>query len=158
VPIGLDERVALVLSRAGGDLLIDVEAPFHDDPMPAGSPGPTDGLWNHEVVELFIVGADARYVEVELSPHGHHLVLQLHGVRTPTASLLPLDYSAVIDGGRWRGRARLDARVIPPGPHAINAFAIHGAGNGRRYLAATAVPGPEPDFHRLHLFPTVVLP
>ena len=38
-----------------------------------------------------------------------------------------------------------------------NAFAIHGVGPQRRYLACTPVPGPQPDFHRLEVFPAVDL-
>ncbi|MDA8018825.1 MAG: hypothetical protein MPN21_15395 [Thermoanaerobaculia bacterium] len=67
-------------------LLVFVDAPFHDDPQPPGPPGPTPALWNYEVVELFIAEtcddpSSVRYLEVELSPHGHHLVLRLEGVR-----------------------------------------------------------------------------
>ena len=91
------------------DLLhLTVEAPFYGDPPPPGPPGPCWGLWNHEVVELFLLGDDDRYLEIELSPHGHHLVLVLHGERNPIQRELPLDYAArIIAPGRWLGEARL---------------------------------------------------
>jgi hypothetical protein len=37
-----------------------------------------------------------RYIEIELGPHGHHLVLLLDGVRNAVAKLLPIKYNAAI--------------------------------------------------------------
>jgi len=50
------------------------------------------------------------------------------------------------------------ARAIPSSPRTPNAFAIHGIGDERRFLAWVPVPGSAPDFHRLHHFPHVELP
>lgn len=38
-------------------LNINVMCPFFDDPPPAGEPGPTDKLWEHEVAEAFFLAA-----------------------------------------------------------------------------------------------------
>jgi len=130
-----------------------VDAPFHGDPPPAAAPGPVDRLWDYEVVELFLLGEDERYLEIELGPGGHHLVLALAGRRELVASGLPLDFAAHIDGARWSGRASLPLHRLPPGLRAANAYAIHGTGPARRHLAAHPVPGPLPDFHRLDAFP-----
>ena len=152
----------LTLSAEPLGLRIDVDAPFHDDPAPPGPAGPSWGLWDYEVVELFILGLDDRYTEIELGPHGHHLVLQLHGARNTITRELPLDFSARIhrgaDGDRWTGTARIDRALLPLAPHRLNAYAIHGGGGARRYLARTPVPGPGPDFHRLQYFPAITLP
>ena len=158
VPVGSGERVVITLSADPDSLRIAVEAPLHGDPPPPGPPGPCWALWEHEVVELFIVGADDHYTEVELSPHGHHLLLRLKGTRQITERMLPLHFHAHISGLRWSGVAALPWRLIPPAPRRINAFAIHGVGEQRRYLAATPVPGPAPDFHRLECFPVLPLP
>lgn len=152
--------------RLAGDdqaLRIEVDGPYHGDPPPPGPPGPTERLWEHEVVELFVVGhagtdGAVPYTEIELSPHGHHLVLRLLGVRQVVARELPLDFEATIEGARWRGLARLDRAFLPPGPHRVNAFALHGQGAHRRYLAWTPVGGREPDFHRIERFPSFTLP
>lgn len=147
-PVGPDEAAQLRLRRDRDVLVVDVDAPFHGDPAPAGAPGPFEGLWEHEVVELFLGGSGDAYLEVELGPHGHHLVLRLSDVRCATERALPLDYRAERSGARWRGRARLPTAWLPRGPLRGNAYAIHGPANARRYLAAHAVPGPAPDFHQ----------
>ena len=157
IPIGDDERVRWVLQRMDDELEIVVQAPYHGDPPPPGEPGPTDALWEHEVVEVFLTGLapagrPVPYLEIELSPHGHHLVLDLHGVRNPVRTGLDIDYQATITGDRWRGEARIPWRYLPARLNRFNCYAIHGAGAARRYLAMAPVPGPQPDFHRLELF------
>jgi hypothetical protein len=154
-PAATGEVVNLSLSRAGEQLHLELDAPFHGDPEPPAPPGPTPGLWNHEVVELFLVGADQRYLEIEIGPGGHHWVLQHHGVRRPVAEGLELELSVVMQGRRWKARAAFPRSWLPAGLHAANAFAIHGEGAGRRYLAAHPLPGAGPDFHRLELFPSL---
>lgn len=126
-----------------------VDAPHYGDPLPPQSPaGPTDGLWNFEVVEVFVAGSDERYTEIEMSPSGHHLVLQLDGIRTPVATCIPIEFRAQIDGERWRGVARIDRALLPPQPWRVNATSIHGSGADRRYLSMVPLPGSAPDFHQ----------
>lgn len=145
------ECVQIFAEISGSELVLQIDAPFHGDPPPAGPPGPTEGLWNHEVVELFIAGegtSPVRYLEIELGPHGHHLGLQLVGVRNVVERGLPIRFQARIAGDRWTGEARLPLAWLPPAPHRVNAYAIHGVGEARRYLALAAVPGERPDFHQ----------
>ena len=151
-PIPESERVSVSTQIADRGLRIRVEAPFHGDPRPAAPPGSTDALWEHEVVELFVGGADQHYLEVELGPHGHFLVLVLRGVRNVTQFGLPIEYEACVEGERWQGIATVPTDHIPAAPHRINAYAIHGRGAARRYLAWQPVPGDKPDFHRLNCF------
>jgi len=151
------EVVSLDVRLRGDWLEILIDAPWHGDPAPEGPPGPRPALWNHEVVELFVVGPGERYLELEFGPHGHHLALRLEGVRNPVQSAMPLEYGARCDGARWRGEARVPAAWLPSAPHTANAYAIHGVGPARRYLAHTPVPGPAPDFHRLAFFQAVDL-
>jgi hypothetical protein len=136
----------------GAALAVEVEAPDHSDAPPPGPPGPTPRLWEHEVVELFLLGDAERYLEIELGPHGHHLVLSLHGRRRVEQQGLAIEYEARREGGRWGGRARVPRIWLPPGLARCNAYAIHGEGAARRHLAAFPVPGAEPDFHRLERF------
>ncbi len=150
-PARPDEVVTLRLSRLADLVVVEVDAPFHGDPLPPGRPGRCDGLWDHEVVEVFFLGAGERYLEVELGPHGHFLALQLEGVRAVRDDRLDLVYEARVEGDRWFGRAEVPAAWLPTGLARFNAYAIHGAAP-RRFLALHPVPGPAPDFHRLDRF------
>lgn len=168
VPVGDDEAVALTLSLDGDALVVDVDAPYHGDPPPDGPPGPRWGLWEHEAVELFVAGPDAcasppAYTEIELGPHGHHLVLQLVGVRSPVAKELPIELVAKVLDGRWTARARVPLALLPVGAPesdaplagaawSINATAVHGPPDARRYLTWAPLGGPKPDFHQLARF------
>ena len=127
-PIPSGHAVHMRLDVDGDSLMIQIDAPFYADPPPPTPAGPTDGLWEFEVVEVFIGGSSSNYLEVELGPHGHHLVLQLADIRSPTATCLPITYTASITGDRWRGTARLPTAWLPAGPHRINATAISGVG------------------------------
>lgn len=144
------EAVRLQVACDARALRLEVDAPLHSDPPPQAPPGATPGLWNHEVVELFVAGpgTPVPYLEIELGPYGHHLVLQLRGVRQPVASELPAELVVERFGSRWRGRLSLDASLLPPRPWRCNAYAIHGVGAGRRYLAWRPLPGSAPDFHQ----------
>jgi 3-methyladenine DNA glycosylase AlkD len=148
-----DEHVRVRVSEITGAMRVWVDAPFHGDPPPAAPSGPTWALWDHEVVELFVLGPDDHYAELELGPHGHHLLLRLEGRRNIVDKLLPVRFSASIADGRWVGEAEIPASVLPPRPWRVNSFAIHGV--DRRYLTHTPLPGDKPDFHRLSLFAAV---
>lgn len=151
--VGPDEAVRLWIARAGGDWCIRFDAPFHGDPAPEAPAGAFDGLWDYEVVELFVVGHDGAYTEVEWGPHGHHLVLRLDAPRVVRDRALPVTYMCSVGSGRWRGDLLVPGAWMPERPVAFNAFAIHGVGASRRYLAASAVPGERPDFHQPARFP-----
>lgn len=158
---------ALVRVEWRGAVVIEVEAPFAGDAAPSAPKGRTDRLWEHEVVEVFLASeaaAAARYLEIELGPHGHWLGLGLDGYRCRVADDVAVAHVATIESaaGRWRGRAVIAAdevrRVMGPGWRvgALNAYAIRGA--ARRHDAAFPAPRavyPGPDFHRLEHFAVV---
>jgi len=154
LPIGAGEGSAVRFSEAtGGGLLLEIEAPFHGDPAPAAFPGPTDRLYDYEVVEIFVRGDDPElYTEVELSPHGHHFVLRFDGVRNAALRAAQIPYAARVEAGHWRGVAYLPTALTPAGELHANAYAVHGPPGQRRYLAAHPVPGERPDFHQPDLF------
>lgn len=164
-PLATEECTRVRLRSSPTDLWIQVDAPFYGDPPPPAPPGATDQLWNFEVVEVFLVEAASleggrvpRYAEIELSPHGHFLVLRLEGVRNPVTRVEVLEYEASRPDSpgrdsRWQGQARLPWNLLPKGPYRVNAFALHGLGEERQYLAHSPVPGGAPDFHRLGSFP-----
>ncbi|MCO4748130.1 MAG: hypothetical protein KC912_25270 [Proteobacteria bacterium] len=141
------EQASVRLYLRPDALIVEVSAPFHRDPKPSAPVGPTWKLWEHEVVELFLVGENDRYTEIELGPHGHHLVLRLEGERNIVEQQLPIGFATRIDGTRWTGVARIPLAHLPARPWRGNAFAIHGVGGQRRYLVATALGTAQPDFH-----------
>ena len=153
------ERAELRLSWEEAHLRVDVDAPYAGDPAPTTPIGPTPGLWEHEVVELFVVLENGRYVELELSPHGHHLLLTLSGVRTVDQQGLPVEWSPHLDAatGRWTGTARVARTLFPSRPVRCNAFRIAGVGAGRRYQVMAPLPGERPDFHQPDHFPPWML-
>ncbi|CAG7836504.1 unnamed protein product [Allacma fusca] len=142
---------------------IDIKAPFYDDPAPSGNPGRFDGLWDYEVVEVFILGNDDKYVELEFGPHGHYLVYQLEGYRNTTSTTQELHgYSTVINKTEkvWHARAFIAEDQLPEGDHSFNAYAIHGVGKDRVYMAL--YPNLDesytsPDFHVLEPFEPIDL-
>lgn len=156
-PVSLREEATLSLDWDDAQAELRVEAPFHGDPPPLGPPGSRPGLWEYEVVELFLVGQDEQYLEIEIGPHGHHLVLEFHGYRHVKRDGLPLALEVQREGNRWRATAGFPVAWLPSGLLAANAFAIHGEGPARRFLAASALPGAAPDFHQIARFPPLVL-
>jgi hypothetical protein len=145
LPPGGRTRVHLDLESDA--LRIDVDAPFAGDPPPVGF-GSVSGLWEHEVVEVFVFGHDETYTEIELGPHGHWLVLRFDGVRRRVDDGHEIQLTATIHGDRWRGAAWIHVGLLPERPARCNAFRISGREPNRRYEAAEPVPGERPDFHR----------
>jgi len=142
------ETVSLVFSVNQQELDIQINAPFHGDPSPSLPAGELDGLWNYEVVELFLLGNAGHYLEIELGPHGHYLIYHLSGVRQIVKTLSPTRYETCFTGSNWQGTLTLsfDPLILPFSR--ANAYAIHGTGDKRRYLASFPVPGVTPDFHQ----------
>ena len=162
-PLPVEEQAKLDLSATAEYLEIQLEAPFHGDPAPKTPVGSTDQLWEYEVVEIFIAGSPTEngpipYLEIELSPHGHYLILKLEGIRQITERAHPTSYRATILGDQFHGKVQLPWSLLPPPPHRINAYRIHGQGPRRRYLAMVPVPGDQPDFHQPAYFMPVALP
>src|SRR5688500_8859238 len=109
-PLAPAQHATLALRLVQRALLVTIDAPYYGDPAPAGPPGSTPRLWEHEVVDLFVAGpgpADAvPYTELELSPCGHYLVLQLAGARRIVSEGMAVRTRCRIEGKRWRGLDR----------------------------------------------------
>ncbi|XP_076995709.1 UPF0462 protein C4orf33 homolog [Tamandua tetradactyla] len=156
----LHRPVTIAFRPGTHGLLMEVNAPFFDDPpAPPGPAGqPFNGLWEYEVVESFLLNSKTKqYLEVELCPHGQHLVLLLSNGNA-FAKELSLQFEANITGNQWNGTAVLPWEYFPPGIDKMNSYAIHGSGIGRIYEALYSIPLEEiedeqgPNFHRLEYF------
>ena len=147
------ERVDISIEEHQKRLLINIDAPFHHDPPPPVPPQSLWGLWEYEVVEVFLVGSDGQYLEAEFSPHGHHLLLWLSSPRQVTHKHLPVDFEVTHTQNRWKGRAYIDLDQIPNPVQRCNFFAIHGLDKHRRYLCYSPLNTVKPDFHQPDRFP-----
>ncbi|GMS96406.1 hypothetical protein PENTCL1PPCAC_18581, partial [Pristionchus entomophagus] len=135
-----------------------VTAPFFDDPAPDELPGICPGLWNHEVFEIFLANAKGQYVEVEVGPHGHWLVLLHDGQRKcfNNGEELELNVQNTWVGSTWQCCFEIPLAYLPGGVSKMNAYHIHGPPEERVYKAFSPVTDGtygEPDFHRLQFFP-----
>jgi len=142
-------------SSDGQSIQLMVTAPFFNDPTnPEGAPGqPFLGLWEYEVVELFLANDENQYVEIELCPWGQHLVLLLNGTRNAIRHSLPLQFTVENrNADEWRGRAVIPLDYLPPRVTKMNAYAIHGSDSRRVYEALYPTPTglfADPDLYSL---------
>ncbi|MEM1024618.1 MAG: hypothetical protein AAF627_02845 [Myxococcota bacterium] len=143
-----------LLRRQDDGLFGRVEAPYHGDPAP--SDREVTCLWEFEVAELFLGGADGRYTELELSPHGLHLLLAFSAPRVrstaaPEEALQELVTARSQD--RWSAHFLLPWAWVPLDWDRACSFGLHGRGEQRQYLLAAPMPGEHPDFHQPAYFP-----
>ncbi len=157
-PASPAQRAWVEWSASDGALHVAAGMPHqHPARIPDAPPGArVDGLWEFDVVECFFVGADGRYVELELGAGGHHLALAFASPRTPAddAPTPALEIVWTRDAARWRSQCVLPRDWLPEPIVAANAFAI----GGGAFLAHHPTGGPRPDFHRPHAYPAVRIP
>eukprot|EP00045_Choanoeca_perplexa_P023109 m.12344 g.12344 ORF g.12344 m.12344 type:complete len:219 (-) comp9931_c0_seq1:408-1064(-) len=168
-------NLRLTVDKAKQSLSLHIDAPWYNDPLPEQPVGSTSHLWEYEVVEAFFLGQDDEYLEVEVGPQGHYLVLKLHGTRNMVQDHLPLHVETTTDVktrmcvgptvvsrsqltlilDRWQGTAEIPFNMLPPAVDRWNAYAINGLDEDRVYKALHAAEEGaflQPDFHRLELF------
>ena len=135
------------------EILLEIDAPYYDDPTPKSSSKSVWGLWEYEVVEVFFVGEDGQYLEAEFGPHGHHLLLWLNAPRTVAKKHLPVQFTAKIHNRRWQGTAKISRSILPSKIQKWNLFSIHGVGPQRQYQCMFPLQTSQPDFHQPQRFP-----
>jgi hypothetical protein len=120
--------------------------------IPAAPPGTrVANLWEYDVVECFLVGADGGYLEVELGAGGHFLVLAFSAPRRLVEDHAGTEPALAFERGEegWRSTLVLPWSLVPRGLRALDAFAIAGGA----FLAYHPVPGDAPDFHQPAAYP-----
>lgn len=155
-----DERLhaEVWITKTGTGLNIRVHAPILDDQRVPNAPVDSrfDGLWEYDVVELFFVGADGTYTEVEIGAGGHYLVLAFDQIRHRSNDFAGRDFEHRHGGatpGTWQTQMTIPWDVLPASISRMNAFVIAGGA----HLALSPVPGTEPDFHQPAAFPEAQL-
>jgi len=151
-----DERLhaEVWITKKEAGLNVRVHATILDGQKIPNAPVDTrfDGLWDYDVVELFFVGADGKYTEVEVGAGGHYLVLAFDDVRIRANDFAGREFDHRHGGstpGTWQTQMTIPWDVLPSTITRMNAFAIMGG----THLALSAVPGSAPDFHQPATFP-----
>lgn len=173
-------KISFVINATTGDIVLEVDAPYFNDPPPPGEPGKCLKVYDYEVVEVFIAAYPSDddesaqyspYLEVQIGPHGHYnLVFFLQEAdfknmdtsieldRPPTAKINPKT-------GRWTAEIAIPSFFLPEPvcgddlsiTWMMNAYAMHGQGEQREHIAYSPVPGSKPNFHQLRHFCPLVL-
>lgn len=144
--VELSQNKEGIIVRVHAPMLLEQTIPD----APIGSR--VEGLWNFDVVELFLVGAGHQYLELELGAGGHFLILGFDSVRRRSnsyESLHPVVRFEKTAEKHWVSEVTLPWKIIPENLRALNAFAIMTG----QFLAYEALPGTEPDFHQPDFFP-----
>lgn len=113
-----------------------------------------EGLWHKDVAELFLMGPDGRYQELNLSPRGAWWCAVFSGYRQREKAWAPpgVEVAGGRDDGRWWAELSIplsDLEVLPPGGLSqarLNVAAILGP-ERPEYLSFGHHQGGEPDFH-----------
>ena len=155
-----DDRLwaQLNLSKQTEGLRVCVKAPMiHEQRVPDAPMGSrVEKLWEHDVVELFLVGPGHQYLELELGAGGHWLLLSFDSIRHRRDSFetfKPIVKFKKTSEKSWTSEIIIPWKMIPENLRALNVFAIMAG----QFMAMSPVPGDEPDFHQPDLFPQATL-
>lgn len=149
-------QVGISTTREG--LQVQVQAPMlHEQRVPDAPTGSrVDGLWEYDVVELFLVGPGHQYLEIELGAGGHFLILGFDSVRhreNSYESFEPILRFERTGEKMWRSSLVIPWKMVPENLRGINAFAIMSG----QHLSFAPIPGKEPDFHQPDTYPQATL-
>lgn len=155
-PAGTGGRVQVSLDA--GLLALSWELGLPGPPrVPPADPGWVDGLWEFDVIELFVAGGrEGPYLELEVGPGGHWLALAFDGPRTGRREIRDLEpeLRGQVRPGRWRGRAAVPRPMVErhAGPlpwRGLVAAVVGGPeSQGPAALCWPALPGDVADFHQ----------
>ena len=163
------------LEHTTNGVAFDVRAPWWQNLAPEGPPRSVWGLWNFEVVEIFIVGDGGRYLELEINPYGHYLMLMLSAPRKiEQKQMSPKQMHCVRASGgsdlnarqaSWSATGLISADDLPV-PYRdqemvpywrVNSFWCFSNHAQRYHCCAYPLPGEQPNFHQPQYFPRWVL-
>lgn len=120
-----------------------------------------DGLWNFDVVELFVQkqNSDNHYLELEVSPLGQKLALLIKKPREDFGPVIPQgsDITAEITDSGFEATFKILISDIPGDGDLIlgNAHACLGSGDRCHFSLFDGAKG-KPDFHRPDFFQNLV--
>lgn len=160
-PAGHGGRAAL--NTDAGLLCLSWDLALPGEPRaPDAEPGFVDGLWEHDVIELFLCSRSTptRYLELEFGPAGHWLALAFSDIRQREAELTGIDpeLSHELTPGRWRGRAALPLALVErhAGRAPWRGLVATVSGAARVHACWPKLPGETPDFHQPQAWAPVI--
>lgn len=153
---GCGANIWISLSTSG--IVIKAQSTYGSSPRIPDAPERTriDGLWNYDVVEVFFVGEDGTYTEIELGAGGHWLVFGFSDVRKRSndyTDFTPQMTYKKLENNQWESEILIPWQMLPKKITRMNAFVI----NGENFLSLTPLPGTQPDFHQPLHYPSVML-
>jgi hypothetical protein len=116
-----------------------------------------EGLWEGDVLELFIKEPSGRYFEFNVSPQGAWWGMELSSYRE-RASYLRLPRVTLIEtevlSDRWTALVCIERSSLPVAMAADSTIHVSGIVHGTksRYLSSNPVAKIPPDFHHLDAF------
>ena len=153
-----DLRAGVRLSAERDGLWVEAEMAHARAPRIPEAPrgARVANLWEYDVVECFVAGADGRYLEVELGAGGHYLALAFDAPRRRVNDFAREPLAVEWHGGleSWRARCRVPRAWLAEPIARVNAFAIADG----EFAVHAPVGGERPDFHRPHAFPEACIP
>lgn len=145
-------RAEIGLAASDEGLELFVAMPRREDERLPKAPMGTrvEGLWNYDVVEVFLRGPGTRYLEIELGAGGHYLVLGFDGVRQRVADFQDRELIVIHhkNKNQWTSEIVIPWEMVPRAIRSMNAYVIASG----EFLALSPVPGTEPDFHQPDAF------
>lgn len=115
------------------------------------------GLWEHDVVEVFIKKENTNsYLEIQTSPLGQPfaLIIEKPRVEFHAPESLSLNLENAVDNKTWISKLTLSLDNIPGSGEKLigNCFACLGSKDNREYFALRMNQDEHADFHRPELF------
>jgi hypothetical protein len=178
-------------------IVLAIQSTYHRNALPLSPPdlAGTDGLWNFEVLallvavsslllttitqvtELFISGSDG-YIELEVGPGGHVLLLEFHPhpsppctvkrgigqLRVTSALVIHTDTSVMEPNpvkekkNEWVAVIELPLSILPQPPLSGNLVSIFTHLDQRVHISAVPLPGVVANFHQPSAFMPISLP
>ncbi|RYG68086.1 hypothetical protein EON64_05950 [archaeon] len=172
-------NITFSISPESGDIMVFVDAPFHDNPAPPVPVGKVENLYDYEVVEIFLASVredreNSPYLEIQLGPHGHYMLVFLMREADWDNQDTSLELDCLpktwIDPQvmRWYCELSLPAHYLPEPlckpdlsvTWLSNVCAIYGSQECRRHLSLYPCPSGvagDCNFHQLSCFRPLVL-
>ncbi len=131
--------------------------------VPVARPGEyCEGLWEGDVLELFLKEPGGRYFELNISPEGAWWAMELSSYRSRVPYLRPPRIShldAETLDGRWSALVGIERESLPFDLSADSRIHVSGIAHldATRFISSRRVPASEPDFHHEEAFDEIRL-